>query len=74
MGCLECERLLKKEREAMMQFTAAEVYRRGFHPTNPSNDAGKKDLRRRERLLDEAATSLERVRTERQIHLRTHVQ
>ena len=63
-----------KEREAMVQFTAAEVYRRGFHPTNVSIDADKKDLLRRERLLDEAATSLEHLRAERHIHLRTHTQ
>jgi hypothetical protein len=74
MGCHECERLLKKERDAMVQFTAAEVYRRGFHPTNVSIDADKKDLLRRERLLDETATSLEHVRAERQIHLRSHAQ
>jgi hypothetical protein len=46
----------------MVQFTAAEVHRRGFHPTNVSIDADKKDLLRRERLLDEAATSLEHLR------------
>ena len=74
MMCPECERLLKKEREAMVQFTAAEVYRRGLHPTNLPTDADKKDLLRRERLLDEAATSLEHLRAERQIHLRTHTQ
>jgi CoA binding domain len=76
-GCPECERLFRKEREAMVQFTAAEVHRRGFHPTNVSNvsiDADKKDLLRRERLLDEAATSLEHLRAERHIHLRTHTQ